>query len=49
MTAAYACEVHPLIRKYQQELEQHPDSAELLGVGQCPDQRGEGFGAKKVS
>ncbi len=31
MTVACACEVNPLIRQCQEELKQHPDSADLLG------------------
>ncbi len=48
MTVAHACEVHPLMRQYQQELEQHPDSAELLGkVGHILINVGRGSEAKK--
>jgi spermidine synthase len=31
MTVARACEVNPRIRQCQEELKQHPDSADLLG------------------
>ncbi len=31
VTMAHPYEVNPLIRKYQEELKQHPDSADLLG------------------
>jgi tetratricopeptide (TPR) repeat protein len=31
MTVAHACELNPLIKHCQEELKQHPDSADLLG------------------
>jgi hypothetical protein len=31
MTVAHACEINPLIKHCQEELKQHPDSADLLG------------------